>query len=55
MIDKETKNRVSELLCIQKDICNRLYAEIDEIMRGRGRTNKEIKESIIYVLDDRLR
>lgn len=53
--DKEMRQRISDLLYIQKEIANRIYTEIDEAMRGRGRNNQEIKESIIYLLDDRLR
>ena len=52
--DKEMKQRISDLLYIQKEITNRIYIEIDETMRGHGRNNQEIKESIIYLLDDRL-
>lgn len=53
--DKEIKNRISDLLYIQKEITVRIHTEIDEVMRGHARSNEEIKESIIYMLDDRLR
>lgn len=53
--DKEMRCRISDLLYIQKEIVNRIYTEIDETMRGHARSNQEIKESIIYMLDDRLR
>lgn len=50
----EIRSQLSDLLYIQKGINNRICNEIDELMRGRGRTNSEIKESIIYILDERL-
>lgn len=53
--NKEMKQRINDLLYIQKEITNRIHTEIDETMRGCGRSNQEIKESIIYILDDRLR
>lgn len=52
--DKDIKNRISDLLCIQKEITQRMHTEIDEVMRGHARSNEEIKESIIYMLNDRL-
>ena len=50
----EIRSQLSDLLYIQKEINNHICNEIDELMRGRGRTNNEIKESIIYILDERL-
>lgn len=55
LTDAEIKKRVNDLLYIEKEIVNRLHNDIEEILRGKGRTNTEIKESISYVLDDRLR
>lgn len=54
MVDKETKKRITDLLYVQKEIYSRIYTDIGDILRGKGRDNKAIKESIIYVLDDRL-
>jgi len=50
----EVRQQVSDLLYIQKELVNRIGSEIDSIMRGSGRSNKEIKESLFYMLDDRL-
>ena len=55
LTDAEIKKRVNDLLYVEKEIVNRLHNDIEEVLRGRGRTNKEIKESINYTLDDRLR
>lgn len=46
------KQRINDLLYIQKEITNRISTEVEETMRGRGRSSQEIKESIIYLLDD---
>lgn len=55
LTDVEIKKRVNDLLYIEKEIVNRLHSDIEEVLRGKGRTNTEIKESINYTLDDRLR
>ena len=47
--------RVTWLLYVQKEINERIANEITEIMRGRDRTNKEIKESLKDILDERLK
>ena len=49
------REQVSNLLVVQKEINDRISNEILELMRGWGRTNKEIKESLEYVLDERLK
>lgn len=54
LTDAEIKKRVNDLLYIEKEIVNRLHSDIEEVLRGKGRTDTEIKESINYVLDDRL-
>ena len=51
--EKDTKKRISDLLYMEKEFVNIIHSEIDEIMRGRGRTKAEIKESIEYMLENR--
>lgn len=51
--EKDTKKRISDLLYMEKEFVNIIHCEIDEIMRGRGRTKSEIRESIEYMLEDR--
>lgn len=55
LTDAEIKKRVNDLLYVEKEIVNRLHSDIEEVLRGRSRTNAEIKESINYTLDDRLK
>ena len=52
-IEKDTKKRISDLLYVEKEFVSIIHSEIDEIMRGRGRTKSEIRESIEYMLEDR--
>lgn len=52
--EKEKNKRIKDLLYIQREICSRIYSEIDEVMRGRCRTNEEIKDSIDYLLEQYL-
>lgn len=54
-ISGEKRQQISDLLYIEKDIVTRIGNEIEEIMRGRGRTNKEIRESLIYMLEEKLK
>lgn len=54
-ISGENRQQISDLLYIEKDIVTRIGNEIEEIMRGRGRTNKEIRESLIYMLEEKLK
>ena len=54
-ISGENRQQISDLLYIQKDIVTRIGNEIEEILRGRGRTNTEIRESLIYMLEEKLR
>ena len=49
----DTKNRIEILLSLRREIENRIDGEIGEILRGRGRNNLEIKESIIWILEER--
>lgn len=53
-IDPDMQHRINDLLYLQKEFVNRMNTEIDELMRGRGRSNQEIKDSLIYMIDDRL-
>ena len=52
-IEKDTKKRISDLLYVEKEFISIIHSEIDEIMRGRGRTKSEIRKSIEYMLEDR--
>ena len=38
---------------MEKQITIKIHNEIEEILRGRGRSNNEIRESIEYILDER--
>ena len=44
---------VNDLLHLEHELINRIHTDITEILRGRGRSIDEIKESIEYVLTDR--
>lgn len=54
-IDSDIQKQVLDLLYTQKMVAERISNEIIELLRGRGRTNKEIKESLKDILDERLR
>ena len=43
---------ISDLLYVNKTITERIFADIDEIQRGRGRSPEDVKASLIYVLDE---
>lgn len=45
--------RVKDLLYLISCITNLIHNEIEDIMRGRGRTNEEIKESVLYIIEER--
>lgn len=45
--------RIKDLLYIESQIIAKIHSEIEEILRGRGRSNNEIRESIDYMLDER--
>ena len=53
--NKELNRQIFDLLYIQKEVTNRIGNEINELLRGRGRTNAEIKESLIYMIEERLK
>lgn len=57
--EKELKSdiyrKISNLSHVQKEINNCISNEILELVRGRGRTNKEIEESIKYILEEKLK
>lgn len=50
---KEQNNRIRNLLYFVSCITNLIHGEIEEIMRGRGRTNEELGDSILYIVEDR--
>lgn len=51
-MDNSSK-RIKDLLYIESQIITKIHNEIEEILRGRGRSNNEIRESIDYMLDER--
>lgn len=51
-MDNSSK-RIKDLLYIKSQIITKIHNEIEEILRGRGRSNNEIRESIDYMLDER--
>ena len=53
MDKKECNKRIKDLLYFISCITNLIHGEIEEIMRGRGRTNEELKDSILYIIEDR--
>ena len=54
-IDRDIQKQVSDLLYVQKMVTERILNEVTELLRGRGRENNEIKESLKDILDERLR
>lgn len=44
--------KIRNMFLLIRDITNRLYNDIDEVMRNRGRTNDEIAESLIYIIEE---
>lgn len=50
---KEQNNRIRNLLYFISCITNLIHSEIEGIMRGHGRTNEELKDSILYIIEDR--
>lgn len=48
-----SSTRIKDLLYIESQIITKIHNEIEEILRGRGRSNNEIRESIDYTLDER--
>ena len=51
-MDKNS-TRIKDLLYIESQIITKIHNEIEEILRERGRSNNEIRESIDYILDER--
>ena len=51
-MDKNS-TRIKDLLYIESQIITKIHNEIEEILRGKGRSNNEIRESIDYTLDER--
>lgn len=46
--------KIKDLMCLRREFENRIDNEIENILRGRGRSNAEIKESFEWVLEERL-
>lgn len=53
MNEKERNKRIVDLLYFVSRITNFIHGEIEEIMRGRGKTNEELRDSISYIVEDR--
>ena len=54
LLEENMRRQISHLLYIQTCVSNRINQEIDEILRGRGKSSEEIKDSIVYLLDEML-
>lgn len=50
---KERDKKIKNLLYFVSCITNLIHGEIEEIMRGRGRTNEELRDSISYIMEER--
>lgn len=48
------KERIKELIYLRRELDNRIDNEIEEVLRERGRDDKELKESLEWVLEERL-
>ena len=53
MDEKERNKRIRDLLYFVSCITNLIHSEIEEIMRGRGKTNEELRDSVSYIVEDR--
>lgn len=56
MGEKEKNTRIKDLLYLNRVITDIITNEIEEcVMRGKPSSNEEIKEHIIYHVDEQLR
>lgn len=46
--------KIKDLMYLRREFENRIDNEIENILRGRDRSNAEIKESFEWVLEERL-
>ena len=53
MNEKKRNERIIDLLYFASRITNLIHGEIEEIMRGRGKTNEELRDSISYIVEDK--
>lgn len=56
MTESEKNRRIKDLLYLNKVITDIITTEIEEcVMRGKSSNNEEIKEHILYHIDEQLR
>lgn len=46
--------RLTDLLYLQKELDDKIFSEINKIYNGKSSSIKEIKDSLLYVIEKRL-
>lgn len=52
-MEPKKKKRINDLLYLLSLLTNCIHGEVSDILRGYGKTNEELKDSILYIIDER--